>query len=1452
MRRAIKNYRLKMKNAQENAIKETHNNDKETLQTIDDKTEYTNQANEDKETPQTIENKQEQNTKKENSGIGNLILEDNDDKEKENRKKVCDYAELLTKREKKITNNRFENKNDVYRLRLMSDDELKAKSEIIFTYNDLINKDRTLDSSIFGVTNIHSECQTCGGDIDTCPGHMGAIISPFPFVKVLCIESFKGLLSMICPICSKIPLDQYIQKYIISFIEPTSRYEYCKKKIEEYKTNVITCPWCHNKITFIKVIQKEPLIYMGFQVDNNSEPSILNPLALQAILQNFNQYELLGWPTTYNAGNFMSNIVPIIPNKLRIKSIDNAVSIITTFYKNLVEEIIPELGKLYKIMSEEDLISMPNNSTLLNQFMTLYNKLVAYYTLISDATSENVVNTCLNIANKNDRKHFDSGVSAIGRIKDKENSMFNKGIIGARVDASCRSVLGAAADARIMDIFVPHTVANKLGFNYPVYKENLKIMQQILASMSNVDIYNNVNIPHVLYVEDCVNKTRSKVEPSNAQTKAALLKPGDKLEISLIDSLFVQHCRFPSMREESWTSQQVRRVDGTVVAVPLSICPMKGADMDGDETQFYVNSSICYQLEALLLHSCARCMTAFKDGTMAIWWDSGGADVLYGLKKLKRNLNINIKDFKAAKPYDVLKNIEEYLPKDLNYEDDSLLIKNGKFTSDKINLNNQQFILYVKDIYGPYYALNLMDKIIQASYDINRYFGHGLGFEIAYYDDKSKKEVDAMLTALYDKMKTVEESNAKNKDIAQINNADSETAKILKILTEQAKGTSIDELGFLKKYGPEYSHVVAKVDHQKDPLTNGRLKNTIADNTRTLATFPKYSIDPCAYGYIKNGYADDISPAAHFWDCKAMRMTLYTKSGEAIGKQGYLQKRLAVSYNDAHADFNHAIVDANRIISIISGFCGTDPRKYIKQPLPDATLSRAEFIKKYKDDKELINLYDTFTTWSERWNEKTNSIKTKETYEEFASGFNWMQYIKQNLKPLSKDKIGNKNYKELINNFIKEIEDIIFPIGARVGIWSEFFQRNNILHHEYFFRVIFGYNYELTKEVYDQLLIYFNGMMVEGGETLGIKAANSISEPMSQLILKAIHGMGGGVDTDKIKRMSAFDAFETLLGGKAPKATVLTFGLYDDSKEASQKWAEEQETIYINDIWNRADIIMSNSVDEKIKELHKDEIDNFDQFDINPIMVTVNITMSKLADYHIHIVDIINKLIKSYPSIMFISGVILNSNEFKAYIYFRNDITYNEINIMVEEWSMIKNYKTLVHGGYLENCYVSENKNNPGHYVILANEISPDIMALENLIYKPEIDPYKCASTNIETMYNLYGCCEANARHIHECAYTAKSMGATKGVLITHYKLISDISFATGKYLTAERYSMKEDIENDPLKLISYETPRDFLINTIKLDKLFPASSLVSSTFFGGKTAAFSGDLISKITLYET
>lgn len=1331
-----------------------------------------------------------------------------------------------------------------YKLRLMSDEELKTKSEIIFTYGDIISKNYTLDSANFGCTNLHTECSICGNDIDNCPGHMGVIISPFPWVKTLCVDAFKTIIEMICPICSKIPLPIYICNRITQFVSDNKKVKYIQQKLAEYKSNEITCPWCKNKITLFKVVQKEPLIYVGVQPNNNLEPIIINPLAIQAMLQNFDQYDVIGWPKTFKPADFMTCCVPIIPNKLRMKSIDNSVSIITTFYKNIVEEIVPELGKIYKILQPDNLIYFQNNA-LFQRFQLYYNKLVAYYSLISDATSDRSANKCLDIANKNDRKHFDKGVSCIGRLKDKENSMFNKGVNATRVDDACRSVLGGEPDCKIMDISVPNFIANKLTMQFAVYEENLKVCQQIVAAMSNSEIYNNIKVPHVQFIEDRINKFKTRITPSNAQTKAALLKPGDKLEISLLDGYFVMHCRFPSIREESWSSQRVKRSDNDIICIPLTICEMKTADFDGDESQIYVNSSMCYQLEALLLHSCARMLTTYKSGNFIIWYDS---DVSYGIPKIKTTETARIRNYKAVDPYNVLNRLEEILPKTLCYEDNKTKITNGKFTDkNKLDIDNKALMEYIKDIYGPITALNIMDEVVNIAYDLNKNDGTTLGYEISINDKKVADELNKMRNQVYIDIKNIEKSNAPDRKHKIIKHIEEIKPKIHKLIDDHVKQSGVYKLGFLPKFLPEFSHVVYQLDYIKN-IDEQPFEPILAENTRTICTFPKFSIDPCAYGYVKNGYADDISTTAMFYQCKKDRFSLYTKSGEAIGKQGYLQKRLSVAHNSVYADFNHATVDNNRLISLVVGSCGLDPRKHVVQPLIDITLTDADFEKKYKNTsgnyKQIVNLRKTFKEWFDRWACKTINFQFETDYSKFITGFNWLQYIEQNTKKGTSDD-------NIIDEFIEEIKNIVFPKAARVGVWKEFYQYDNFKQHEYFFRILFGYQYKLTKELIPKLTLYFNNMLVNGGEPIGMKAANSVAEPMAQLVLKAIHGnINGGANDDNVRHMSAFDAFETLLGGKIPKEVVITIGLYDDSYENSKRWAEQQETFYISNLWSRGEIKISNNIDNNIVILYGDLID-FSQLDINPMYISINIAVNKIAAFGIHVADIFDKLVEHYPDIMFIGGYPINSKEFKMLVYFNMSVDYKTITYILEEWASIRNQKTLVHGKYLSNCYVCENKSRPGHYVIQANEIEPLNKSLENLIYDEEVDPAKCHSSNINTDIALFGTCEANARHILECVYTSQNISATSGVLPSHYKIISDDSFANGKFLTANRYSLKDDDVNDPLRLISYETPKDFLINAIMSNRTYQDNSTVSSMFFGGKGACYGGDKVSKIMLFE-
>ena len=134
---------------------------------------------------------------------------------------------------------------------------------------------------------------------------------------------------------------------------------------------------------------------------------------------------------------------------------------------------------------------------------------------------------------------------------------------------------------------------------------------------------------------------------------------------------------------------------------------------------------------------------------------------------------------------------------------------------------------------------------------------------------------------------------------------------------------------------------------------------------------------------------------------------------------------------------------------------------------------------------------------------------------------------------------------------------------------------------------------------------------------------------------------------------------------------------------------------------------------------------------------------------------------------------ILNTTQLGLYCFFKENIPQMRIQVILEEW-MLERSSTIVHGKYLMNCYVSENKNDPGHYILEANDVNTEIMALENLIYDPRVNPFGCKTSNIQTTYELFGVCEAAARLHEEILYTAANLSDTKEILPRHYKMLAD------------------------------------------------------------------------------
>ena len=1362
----------------------------------------------------------------------------------------------------------------MYKLRLLSDEELVAKSEVQLTPTNLLSKEKCLDSPIFGSTSLTnpSTCIICGAYCENDIGHMGVILLPFPIVKSIVYEDWVKIVESICPVCGNILLPEDIKRKIVEF-EPKDRLnivkDLVKKKVKdttEKQSILVQCEKCKNMIVPMEVAADPPQLIVAINVPNRiSEFKQINPIIINKLLQNFTELDVVGFNEDYHPKNFMTSYIPILPNKLRLKSLDASSATLTQYYKTIIETCCAELTNLYAVMTVKELANMENGENR-DKFNQAYSKLYAYYLLITENLSDQNRDFCLAIINHKDRSHFDPSITLLGRLKGKDDSYFQKGIISAHHDVSCRTVLGGSPSLDIPFMNIPNHIANQLSIRYPVYEQNLKFMQQLVAAISDISVYENIEVPKVLFVYR--NGVAQQVRPDNAQSIAAQLEPGMRVGISLIKGDFVMESRFPSMREESWSSFKVNRNTSSILTLPISVCPMKMGDFDGDEHQAYVPFSPCYEIEALLLHSVYRQLIAFKDGGCAIHYNGDGSEAPYGFDKFSKDKETQILNYKGlTHPVKLNDLLKEILPEHLNYLDDSLELRDSQLVSEKCNFNNSSFIKYVALIYGFDTAISIMDRTLKLSYDLNRNDGTTLGFEIKYFDKKVKAQVKQLKDELYETMKEREIGNDPHKDFYQLTEPDKIQPKLLELMVNAAKDSNIYKLGFLKKRQGEYMHMTVKLDHIR--IDGWRVRNLLAEGSRTCVSFPRFSVDPCAYGFTNDAYAYDPNPVTNFFDDAQTRFRLYAK-GAGTADQGYVQIRLMSTYTNTFSDFNGGINTPDTLVELVYGPCGFNPRYFKKLPLLK--------LNEPSKNKRIEELRKEILEWRNLYGMNGKQFKLPGLPETFAGGFDFQNLIEQNSPKLSlssdektsegsqkkssgeteKTSEGIENGKssgteqeKIVEELIEELKLKICPKGLSDigGIWAKGFQLENFKQHEYFFRREFEM-FKLTPELKNQIIKIYENLLVDGGEPVGAKAANTISEPLTQASLHAIHQKAKGVSAENLIRVGGTLRFKELFGGATPSNSIITLKLYDDSEENTKRFANKLETFFMNDIWISYQINITAVVDEKLKEIYKNI--PFDDLNQSIYQIKMIWNISSLADFDIHPCEIINTLKANYPIILLIAGFPINTEEMSIFILFNRGTKYDEIQTFAEELDK-QIPSMLVHGRMVHNCFVSENKCWPGHFFIEANQFNDDDKkkcVLDSLIFDEEIDPAFCKTSNIDHMLPRYGLAEAQSVLYEEFIYTKDHLSETSGVLNCNYNLIAVSSFVTGQYLVASREDLRKDDSRDPLHNISFEIASKFLNDAISANSFRPQrNDHIASAFFG--ECCCYGDSVSKYTIIE-
>lgn len=876
-----------------------------------------------------------------------------------------------------------------YRIRLVPDTELLAKSVGIYRTESLFSSNHALDSELFGSTPSNPICSICKWPFNRCLGHFSVIQLPFPIVRAICISTFKKLVPLLCPICSHFIIPN-VKKALKQPV--TKRLNWIKKETEKHTamyTKVVTCPNCKEKIQTIQVTQDEPALRFEITLPSDGTSYQINPVHLQILMQNFVEEDEGGFNPYYSPTNFMTSFIPIVPNKLRPKTMSKVENDLDGLYKPILTEIYPKLLNIKKQVSLQNSVIF-SSPQMLQEFNKYYDKLMGLYLRITASGSAKTQEEELKLLNKRDRKHAENHKSLIQLLKGDGN-LFELGILDSRVNVSARTVLGGSTDSDMQHYLVPHTAANKMYSLYPVYKQNINAMKQLIMLWSDKNIFQDVETPRILGIWNSRRDTYIPINEKNYMARAMMLQPGDKLAISLMNCDFAFQSRFPSLSEESWTSFKVERRDTPILSIPLPVCKSKSADFDGDEVQIYPQISHAGDAENILLHSVGVQTIGYKHGGLAYQYQ---ADCQDGIEMVNDKLMMNLFNYHVIKPTNSLELAALALPPHMNYKDKNVEIKDGKFVNNgKPKLRSHDLHKYVAFTYGLDALTKLMSDWVQLAYMAIECQGATQGFEINISNEKRRKEIEKLKEETLIKIEKIERSNTEYKLYQEKVIQDELKTRVLEMIKEEISEKILGKQSYAYSRLEEFFSTAVYVDYT---IVDGgdRIQPILAEGSRTTCAFPRYSVNPEAYGFNQVGYAYDPSPVTAVYDSKAARTQLFQKSSKT-GQQGYFSKRTGVCFSHSVVQHDGSVADEYKQISPQYGMIGLDMRRAVNQKMIDLELSNEEFDKKYEKDKTLCELHKQIKQTREDYAKSTVFVNNKILSDNIVMGYYFDQIFMQ-------------------------------------------------------------------------------------------------------------------------------------------------------------------------------------------------------------------------------------------------------------------------------------------------------------------------------------------------------------------------------------------------------------------------------------------------------------------------
>jgi DNA-directed RNA polymerase II subunit RPB1 len=675
-----------------------------------------------------------------------------------------------------------------------------------------------------------------------------------------------------------------------------------------------------------------------------------------------------------------------------------------------------------------------------------------------------------------------------------------------------------------------------------------------------------------------------------------------------------------------------------------------------------------------------------------------------------------------------------------------------------------------------------------------------------------------------------------------------------------------------------------------------RIEKTV--NGRTLPHFCYNDDSAVARGFISNSYNDGMEPY-EFWYYHQSGREGIINTAVKTAETGYQQRKMIKAMEDIMVTYDGTVRTSNNIIlQMIYGDNQLDQTMQKRVPLHSLSMGITKLKDKYLFEPNQINELVKLKHIEAK--EKAEFEKANvEFYSKLKESRDLMRHYqlkaRVNYSNLQEFYFQPVNYSRIINdikNFynadetvlspfyvLEQIEHILShqstpllyyrskdknPVKAEIESKYKFLFRLALMEYLGPKRCILEYKFNKSKfdMVVSEIIQSFNKTLIQPGEMVGIVAAQSMGEPLTQMTLSSFHKSGSGVaglqGTPRIRELLSYTK-----DIQQPYMFVYMKPEYSNDKIIVNKIAASLRYTVMKDLVKKLDIIYdpSNTYSEQ------DSIDTKSIFYINgqktsgdlgsmPWLFRIHLSREALLDYDINMIDIKSRFVQFWENKFFdltnvkknvkdfigkiIHGCILtnysNSSSPIAHVRFElnnidnktladiQDIIINKFNLKGDE--LITKIDSIQHDSNLSFDNVEEEPSSTKEYVIYTEGIN-----LQKLRQIPYIDQNRTVCNSIDIIYRLYGIEAARSGLVKEVDGTFTNGGST--INFHHVSIVCDLMTHSGSITSIDRFGLNR-LDTDPLARASFEKTIEVLINAAVFNETDFMRS-VSSRIMAGK-----------------